>query len=138
MQNTLERRLSLKQLRAIEAIDRCGSLSQAALNLFLTQPALSKSLHEAEDALGIRIFDRHARGVSRTPDGEGAVRVARAVLSQLRRLEDELDQARGPAPDTVVLGGAAQRGAGPVAGDPGARVGDGAALACSRRRGRDR
>lgn len=104
MRNSLERRLSLRQLRAIEAIDKCGSLSQAALQLCVTQPALSKSLHEAEDVLGIRVFDRHSRGMVRTRKGEATVGVARAILAQLRRLEDELDGNELQARETVVVG----------------------------------
>ncbi len=71
MQRFLDSRLSLRQLRAIAAIDQCGSLSRAAVSLGLTQSALSKSLHEAETILQTRVFDRSARGVVRSIHGEG-------------------------------------------------------------------
>src|SRR6478735_9330570 len=52
----LENRLSLRHLKTIDAIDRYGSLSQAAIALGKTQPALSKALAEAEQVLGIELF----------------------------------------------------------------------------------
>ena len=104
MQRYLDSRLSLRQLRAIEAIDKCGSLSQAAVALGVTQSALSKSLHDAENILQIRVFDRSARGVVRSVHGDGAIQAAKAILATLRRLEDELDRSIAGSQDTVTVG----------------------------------
>ena len=104
MQRFLDSRLSLRQLRAIETIDRCGSLSQAAIALGMTQSALSKSLHEAENILQLKIFDRSARGVARSVHGDGAVNAAKSILATLRRLEDELDRSLEGSSYTVAIG----------------------------------
>jgi len=104
MQRFLDSRLSLRQLRAIEMIDRCGSLSQAAIALGMTQSALSKSLHEAENILQLKIFDRSARGVARSRHGDGPVRAAKNILATLRRLEDELDRSLEGSSFTVAIG----------------------------------
>jgi len=94
----LENRLSLRHLKTIDAIDRYGSLSQAAIALGKTQPALSKALAEAEQVLGIELFERRARGVVRAARAEMVMRAACSVFAALRRLEDELDcEAAGQA-----------------------------------------
>src|SRR6202034_4824922 len=73
----LDQRLKLHHFRAVDAIEAHGSLLKAAAALSVTQPALSKSLHEAEDVLQIRLFDRHPRGVKPTAAGSAVVDVAR-------------------------------------------------------------
>ena len=104
MRQLLERRLSFGQLRAIEAIDRYGNLSQAAIALGKTQPAVSKSLQEAEDILNLKLFERRARGVVRCACADAPVLAARRVLASLRRLEDELDRGRAGHLATVAVG----------------------------------
>ena len=46
-------------------VERCGSITQAAENLYMAQPNLSKSIKELEDTLGFQIFARTARGMDR-------------------------------------------------------------------------
>ena len=71
----------------VEALERQRTLTQAALELGLTQPALTKALRELESLLGAPLFERHARGVRPTPAGAAAARVARTALADLRRFE---------------------------------------------------
>lgn len=104
MQRFLSSRLSLRQLRAIAAIDQCGSLSRAAVSLGMTQSALSKSLHEAESILQVRVFERSARGATRSVEGDGPIRAAKTILATLKRLEDELDRSASGSIDTVTIG----------------------------------
>ena len=51
-------------------IERVGSITQAAQNLFMAQPNLSKALKELEKELGYPIFKRTALGVKATQEGE--------------------------------------------------------------------
>ena len=44
-------------------VERCGSITQAAENLYMAQPNLSKSIKELEDTLGFQIFARTSRGM---------------------------------------------------------------------------
>lgn len=92
MGRNLLQRLKLRMLRAIDAIDRHKSLLKASHELRVTQPALTRTLQEAEDILGGRIFDRHARGVSVTAFGEIACVAVRRILSQISLLERDLDR----------------------------------------------
>lgn len=71
---------------AIE-VERTGSISQAAENLFMAQPNLSKAIKELESDLGIEIFERSSRGVRLTPSGEEFLKYAENVLEQLEKME---------------------------------------------------
>src|SRR5215207_7763156 len=100
----LDQRLRLSLLRAVDAVDAHGSLLKASAVLGVTQPALTKSLHELEDIVQVRLFDRHSRGVR--PSGAGLlfVQTARRVLAELRRLDEELDRLASPGGGAVALG----------------------------------
>src|SRR4051812_42170728 len=90
----LDQRLRLPLLRAVDAVAVHGSLLKASAALRTSQPALTKSLHELEDVLQLRLFDRHPRGVRPTAAGAVFVRSARRVLAELRRLDEETEVAR--------------------------------------------
>lgn len=68
-------------------VERTGSISQAAENLFMAQPNLSKAIKELESDLGIEIFERSSRGVRLTPSGEEFLKYAENVLEQLEKME---------------------------------------------------
>ncbi|HEU0200524.1 MAG TPA: LysR family transcriptional regulator, partial [Burkholderiaceae bacterium] len=71
-------------------LDEKRSVLHAANAIGVTQPAASKLLSELEDALGVPLFERHARGVTPTWYGEVLVRHARAALSEIRHAEEEI------------------------------------------------
>lgn len=87
----LDQRLRLPLLRAVDAIEAHGTLLKASAALGVSQPALTKSLHELEDMLQLRLFDRSPRGVKATAAGMLLVRSARRILAELRRLDEEID-----------------------------------------------
>ena len=100
----LDQRLRLHLLRAVDAIETHRSLLKASVALSISQPALTKSLHELEDVLQLRLFDRHSRGVRPTEVGVMFVRSARRILAELRRLDEDLDMLSDPGGGTVALG----------------------------------
>ncbi|MGF7141779.1 DNA-binding transcriptional LysR family regulator [Anaerotaenia torta] len=77
---------------AIE-VERTSSISQAAENLFMGQPSLSKAIKELEDNLGFTIFERTSRGVTPTEKGIKFFTYARNVLNQLEKMEALSDAA---------------------------------------------
>lgn len=87
----LDQKLKLGLLRVADALDTHGSLLKAGAALGLSQPALSRSLRELEETVGTRLFTRHARGVRPTEAGIVVIRLARRMLAELRRVEEELD-----------------------------------------------
>lgn len=96
--------MKLNQLRDIVAIAERGSLRAAARHLELAQPALTRSVRELERELGVPLFERRARGMILTPMGDAFVRRASAVLSEVRRARDEVEQLHGGTRGEVVAG----------------------------------
>lgn len=85
--------LSLELLRVALAAARSGSLHQAAARLELSQPSVGARLAALEARLGVRLFERHARGVRLSPAGASllqAMQEAAAALEGLERLASAL------------------------------------------------
>ena len=104
MRRFLDQQLKLRQLRAVVAITTYGSLLGASRHLGISQPALTKTLHEAEELVGTRLFERHSRGVNATPAGAVVAEAARRIMAEIGRLESELDRLASRAGGTVLLG----------------------------------
>jgi LysR family transcriptional regulator, pca operon transcriptional activator len=100
----LDQRLRLSLLRVVDAVEAQGSLLKASATLGISQPALTKNLQELEDILQLRLFDRHSRGVAPTAGGRIFIQVARRILADMHRLEEDLDQFANPSCGTVALG----------------------------------
>ena len=59
-----------RQLASFIAVYRSGSLVSASAQLNISQSALSRRLGELQSQLGVALFERHGRGIRRTPDAE--------------------------------------------------------------------
>jgi len=79
--------MTLQQLKYIIKIVECGSITEAAKQLFITQPSLSTAVKELEKELGIEIFYRTTRGISLTNDGTEFLSYARQVIEQTELME---------------------------------------------------
>lgn len=82
--------LKTRQLTFLVRLDEERSLVRAAATAGLTQPAASKLLREIESALDVKLFDRHARGMTPTCYGEILIRRARLALSELGLAREEI------------------------------------------------
>ena len=82
--------LKTRQLALLVRLDEERSLVRAAATAGLTQPAASKLLRQIESALDVKLFDRHARGMTPTCYGEILVRHARLALSELGLAREEI------------------------------------------------
>jgi DNA-binding transcriptional LysR family regulator len=81
-------RVEFRHLRAFEAVARLKSFTQASGELRITQPALTRTIQQLEDALGATLLDRSSRHVEVTAGG-------RAFLDYAQRLLAELDRGIG-------------------------------------------
>lgn len=68
-------------------VERLGSITQAADNLYMAQPNLSKAIKELEDTLKISIFKRTSKGVVPTVKGSEFLIYAKNILNQLEKME---------------------------------------------------
>ena len=80
--------MTLQQLKYAIAVADCKSINQAAKKFFLTQPALSGSLRELEEEIGITLFERTNRGVCITAEGSDFLSYARQLTEQYEMMED--------------------------------------------------
>jgi len=98
------RSLSLRQLRAVIAVDRLGKISLAARALGLTAPAVTLQIQQAERAAGIALFERRPEGLRATDAGRAFVRAARDIERRLLLLGDEISAIKGAGQGSLRLG----------------------------------
>jgi LysR family transcriptional regulator of abg operon len=96
--------LKLHYFRDAVAIAENGSLRSAARHLGIAQPTLTRSLSELERELGAPLFERRSKGMVATTLGEVFVRRATAILSDIRRTQDEFEQLRGITAGSITIG----------------------------------
>ncbi|CAG9168046.1 HTH-type transcriptional activator CmpR [Cupriavidus laharis] len=91
--------VTLRQLRAFQALARTGSFTLAAESLYITQSALSGLIKELEQTLGTRLVDRSTRRVFLTSAGERLYPLLDGVLydldSALKHVADHRDMKTG-------------------------------------------
>ncbi len=96
--------MDLRLLRYFTACVEHRTMHAAAEAVNVSQPALSKAIHNLELQLGVKLLDRYPRGVVPTPFGETLFRYAKMMDSEMRRAVAEIDAMRGMTRGTVVLG----------------------------------
>jgi DNA-binding transcriptional LysR family regulator len=83
---------SVRQLRALVAVYYTGSVSAAAQQLALTQPAVTVLIRELEEKLGLKLFDRSTRTLRRTEAAVQAIGVAERALAELDAMSTSMAQ----------------------------------------------
>ena len=76
------------QMKYVLEVAIAPSIREASTRLFISQPALSSSIRELEEELGIIIFDRSNKGISLTDEGREFVTYAQRVVGQYEILEN--------------------------------------------------
>lgn len=82
-------------VETIVAIADNGSLRAAASVLHKSQPAITKTLQNAEEDLGTQIFVRDPKGMIPTKTGTEIINRSRTIVNEYRRLEEEVKQIQG-------------------------------------------
>ena len=81
------RNYTLKQIQTFIAVARHKSVSKAAEQLFVTQPAVSMQLRQLEDAFGLPLVETVGRNIALTGAGQEFLTHAIAAIAQLKDLE---------------------------------------------------
>ena len=84
----MEQNLSLYYI--FHTVAKNGNISQAARELFISQPAISKSISKLEQNLNVQLFKRGSRGVTLTPDGEILYQHTQEAFQTLQSGEEAL------------------------------------------------
>lgn len=79
--------MNLLHMKHALEVAKAGSLSKASETLLIAAPNISRSIKELETDLGITIFDRTAKGMELTPDGEEFINFAKGILGQIDEVE---------------------------------------------------
>lgn len=102
--------MNVRQATYILTVLSEGSISAAAKKLFITQPALSQTLQNAERGLGAPIFRRGSTPLQLTLAGERYVDAARQTLLIEEKLKNEVDEIKQDEKGRLYLGVSRQRG----------------------------
>lgn len=98
--------MELRVLRYFLAVAREGNITNAAASLHITQPTLSRQLHQLEEELGQSLFSRNSHSITLTPEGMLLQQRAEEILALVQKTTDDL------APSNEVLTGSVHIGAG--------------------------
>ncbi len=95
----IDSRIKFRHLQTFVEVARQKSVMKAAGVLNVSQPAVTKTIRELEQVLGVAVFERDGRGIRITRTGEAFLRHAGAALTAIRQGFDSVSQARhGLAP----------------------------------------
>jgi LysR family pca operon transcriptional activator len=90
MGGMIDQRIKFRHLQTFVEVARQKSVMKAAEMLHVSQPAVTKTIRELEDALGVRVLERDGRGIRVTRLGEVFLRHAGAAISALRQGVDSI------------------------------------------------
>ena len=87
--------MTFQQLKYVITVAETGTITEAAGRLYVSQPSLTKAIHELENEMNIVIFNRTNKGISLSREGDEFLGYARQVLDQAAILEDKYKGGHG-------------------------------------------
>ena len=85
------------KLKIFHAVAEAGSFTSATVILNISQSAISRQIQSLEEDLKVKLFERHARGLTLTQNGEYVYKTAHEVISKIKEIETSLgDQKNKP------------------------------------------
>ncbi len=85
----------MEKLEYLLEVEKMGSISKAADNLYMSQPSLSKSIASLERDIGYRIFERTPAGLKPTREGECYLSYAKRVIEMRKETMDDIRKLAG-------------------------------------------
>ncbi len=104
MSDRIGRRIRLQDVHILMAVVQAGSMGKAARHLNTSQPNISKSIADLEQALGVRLLDRHRQGIEPTEYGRALLDGGVAVFDELRQTVKNIEFLADPAAGEVRIG----------------------------------
>lgn len=93
--------VNLDLYRVFYAVAKCGSLTKAADELFISQPAVSQAIKQLESQLGGKLFNRLSRGMELTEGGKKMFQIVSDIIDSLSVAENEFSQLTENAAGTI-------------------------------------
>lgn len=97
--------MEIRVLRYFLAIARAGSITNAANLLHLTQPTLSRQIHDLEQELGQKLFTRSSHSMTLTAEGMILRKRAEEIISMVDRTEAEFNYMDNAIGGDIYIGG---------------------------------
>ena len=98
------RRLKLRQLEVLLSVAQWGGMAKAAQHLAISQPVVSKTIADLENALGVRLFDRTPQGVEPTLYGRALLKRSLAIFDDLKTSVSEIEFLADPTAGQLRIG----------------------------------
>lgn len=96
--------MKLSQIEQVLEVAKVGSISQAAINLYISQPNLSRSIRMLEEEIGNEIFERSSKGIKLTRFGKIYVDYATNISNQMNHLKDICTSQKSVVPLILEVG----------------------------------
>ena len=80
--------MNIQHLKYALEVEKTGSISKAAENLYMNQPHLSKAIRELEENIGINVFNRTSKGVIPTKKGAEFLMYAKGIVDKVDEVEN--------------------------------------------------
>lgn len=101
LSDRLGHRMKLRDLQVLMAVVQIGSMRRAAAHLNTTQPSISRSIAELEDAVGVRLLERNPQGVEPTKYGRALLDGGVAMFDDLRQAAKNIEFLADPTAGEV-------------------------------------
>jgi DNA-binding transcriptional LysR family regulator len=106
LSDRIGRRMKLQDLHVLVTVMEAGSMGKAAQRLNISQPAISRSIAELEHALGVRLLNRHRKGIEATEYGLALLDCGVAAFDDLRQGVKNIEFLADPTAGEVRIGNA--------------------------------
>ena len=84
--------IELEQLKQLIAFATYGTLSKAAEELYISQPALSRSIQKLEKTLGVELFDRKKNKMELNQNGKTVIQYAEKIFNLVDEMEEKVNK----------------------------------------------
>jgi DNA-binding transcriptional LysR family regulator len=96
--------IDLELYKVFYNVAKCRNISMAAESLYISQPAVSKSIRKLEDIIGIELFSRNSRGVSLTTEGKVFFNYVEKAMKELDMGEKVLEKLKKVEKGEISIG----------------------------------
>jgi molybdate transport repressor ModE-like protein len=98
------RNVTIRQLRALAAVAKCGSVTAASNQLGLTQPAVTQQLHQLQQQVGLPVVQRTGEGMLLTDAGREVLQLSQRIEAAVKSCQQSIDMMTGRAGGSVSIG----------------------------------
>jgi len=104
LSDRIGRRMKLQHIHILMTVAQAGSMKKAAALLNTSQPAISRSIVELEQTIGVRLLDRNTQGIEPTEYGRTMLKHGGAAFDELKQGVENIELLADPGAGEVRIG----------------------------------